>query len=207
MMDWKANSVTVGAIALLILIMLGSSLMFGSKFQAPKIIYVEEPLTKNSEFGLVPGEVYRYSVNYGNASGNVTYAILRGQGCVGIRVLESVNSSGTCVKRDGTDRTGYNSTLADPSIMMFKPWMLALGEGWHWNASAYIYYGMKEERVSETYYRVIRMEDYNGRQSFLVGVRNGDGPEAYEWIDAEKRILMKMSSNGYEIALAEEKKA
>lgn len=203
-MDWKSNSVAVGAIALLILIMMGSSLMFGSKFQSPRIIYAEEPLTKNSQFSLQPGETYHYTVNYGNTSENLTYAILRGPGCIGIRLLESVNSTGVCVNSDGTDSTGYNSSLADPAILMFKPWMLALREGWHWNTSTYIYYGMKEDKVSDTVYRVIRKDNYGGRPSFLVGVTSDSGPEAYEWIDAEKRILLNMTTGGYEIVLDNE---
>ena len=202
-MNWKPDLVTVTAIGIFLIVVMASAFIFGPRFESPKLFYAEEPLVKNKEFSLLPGENYTYDLSMNRTVANITYVILPGNGCTRIRMINA-NASEACVGRDGTDRAGYNSSLTNPAIILFKPWMLALREGWRWNTSTYIYYGAKQEKISNTSYRVIRTENYSGRQSFVVAIESGEGPAEYQWVDAEKRILVKMVGENYEIALKQD---
>ena len=119
-----------------------------------------------------------------------------GTGCTVIATPENLNSTPACVGRDGTDSSGFNSTLSDPGIIMFKPWMLALADGWAWNNSMYLSYEGGETYISDTRYRVIRNDTYAGRPVFLVEVKSSTGPVDYEWIDTEKRIVLRETGEG-----------
>ncbi len=202
--DWAlANSVIIATLAVLVVIILLSSNMFSSGLRNPVISFKEEPLRKNAEFQLKPGEQYVYTYLFNNTGANITYAIYAGDGCTIIATPENLNSTPSCVGKDGTDSGGYNSTLSDPGIIMFKPWMLALAEGWAWNNSMYLSYQGGETYISGTSYRVIRSDTYMGRPVFLVEVKSSTGPVDYEWIDAEKRIVLRESGEGYDVRLVQ----
>lgn len=197
-MGWKPDIITMATLAALAAILILGAVIFKPHLENPRIVFVEEPLVKNAEFGLVPGETYTYGLDMNGSSGNITYFILPGPGCTRIRMSGS-NASGTCVDRNGLDETGYNATLGDPMMLLFRPWMLALREGWHWNSSMYVIPG--GAKIAETRYRVIRMENYSGRESFVVAVESGDAPPEYQWIDAGKRVLLRILSENYEAVL------
>jgi hypothetical protein len=173
-------------------------------FQNPKIVFREEPLHKNTELQLRPGDIYTYTYLLNNSSVNITYAVFEGPGCTVVRVVESANGTGVCLDRWGMDRSGSNSSFEDPSILLFKPWMLALNDTWRWNNSMYLSFNGAEDLVSENRYRVVRREEYRGRESYVVEIASSTGPAEYDWVDAERRVLLKVMGSGYEVALAEE---
>ncbi len=195
----KLDPVLVATIAVFIIMIALSALMINPELRNPAIIYKEEPLNKNTEFQLKPGELYIYSYAINNSQVNMTYAILEGKNCTRIKLLESVNDSEVCVDKLGMDGSGYNSAFENPAILLFKPWMLALKEGWQWNSSMYMAYGGIEQHVSETNYRVVRKDMLDGRDVFIVEIRMDDAPPEYQWIDAEKRVLLKMTGENYEV--------
>jgi hypothetical protein len=193
----------ITAALILIVLIAVAALIYQPRLENPRLAFKEELLEKNTQLQLQPGEVYTYTLIMNNTPVNITYLIMEGQGCMIIRVAQSVNFSGTCVDEWGMDGSGYNSALSSPSVLMFRPWMLALKEGWRWNNSMYLEYNGKEEFISDTHYRVIRSEDLNGRQSFLVEIKSDTGPAEYQWIDAQKRVLLKSVGEDYEVLLQE----
>lgn len=191
---------TVAAFAVLIILSIS---LFRPAFDDPQVVFVEEPLEKNKELQLFPGEAYRYSYAFNNTSINITYLVLEGPGCTRIRLLEKLNDSEICIDRAGNDPDRYNSTFRNPSFLLFKPWMLALKDGWRWNSTMYFSFDDSLQRISGTGYRVIRSEPYGNRTAFLVEIKSDEGPAEYQWVDAEKRVLLKTMGEGYEVVLAE----
>jgi hypothetical protein len=195
----RSNSVILATLAVFIGLIVFSTLIFKPLFQSPQIVFVEDPLEKNMDIQLFPGESHRYSFLFNQTEINITYAILPGKGCTRIRLLERANDSETCIDYRGNDEGGFNSTFRNPSIMLFKPWMLALKEGWRWKSTMYLSYDGALSRVSETNYRVIRSEEYRNRTAFIIEIKSEDNYSEYQWIDAEKRILLKSIGDGYEV--------
>jgi hypothetical protein len=68
----------------------------------------------------------------------------------------------------------------------------------------YISYNGAEEHISDISYRVVRMENYSGRESYVVEIKSGSGPAEYDWVDADKRVLLRVKGEGYEVVLANE---
>lgn len=199
----KFDTVTIAAVAALIAAVLVGMSMFGSFFENPKVTYSEAPLEKNREFQLRPGEIYRYSYMMNNSSANMTFLILEGDGCTRIRLAEERNGTDVCVNKWGVDGFGSNVTLGSPYALLFKPWMLALKEGWTWNNTMWLTFNGASEHISDNHYRVVRLENYSGRQSFIVEIKSGAGAVEYDWVDAEKRILLRVLGDGYEVVLAD----
>ncbi len=194
---------SVASVAALIALILLGSAMFKSMFENPKIVYLEAPLEKNSELQLRPGEVYRYAYLMNNTTVNMTFYVLEGDGCTRIRVMEARDNSEVCLDRWGMDASGSNVTYNNQFMLLFKPWMLALRDGWTWNNSMYISYGGAGEHITDNYYRIVRMENYSGRESYVVEIKSESGISEYEWIDAEKRVLLRVIGDGYEVVLAD----
>ncbi|MBI5046835.1 hypothetical protein HZC07_03835 [Candidatus Micrarchaeota archaeon] len=185
----------VTAVGILIAIML-----FAGFFVKPPAVlkYTEEPLVKNTQLQIKPGETYVYQYMYNNSSANISYQVLDGGDCTIIRMVESVNISAICIDSGGVDRTGSNMTFANPSMILFKPWMLAVKEGWNWNVSVYMDFNDSKTYIATVYYMTVRTENYNGRKTFVVEERTGSDSQ-YDWIDAEKRVLLRIVGKGYEI--------
>jgi hypothetical protein len=196
----RQYTIAIATIVIIVAMIAVSSLIFKPAFDNPTIVIKDAPLQKNAELQLKAGETYRYVALMNQSSVNITYETWQGNGCLVIELLGALNFTGVCLDRNGTD-IGYDSTLSDPAIIMFRPWMLALKEGWHWNSSVHISTNGGIRHVTDTYYRVIRKDDYNGREAFLVEISSDDGPPEYQWIDAEKRILLRMMGSGYDIRL------
>jgi hypothetical protein len=200
----KFDIVTVATVATLVMMVFIGNAMFKSFFENPKIAYSEAPLQKNKEFSLQPGEVYRYAYIMNNTTANMTFLILDGMGCTRIRVAEERNGTDVCLDRWGVDENGSNVSFSNPNILLFKPWMLALKEGWTWNNTMYLAFNGSSEYITDNYYRVIRMENYSGRQSYIVEIKSDTGAVEYDWVDDEKRVLLRVLGEGYEVVLAED---
>jgi len=198
----KFDIVTIATVAILVAMVLIGSSMFKSLFDNPKVVYSEAPLQKNKEFQLRPGEVYKYSYLMNGTAANMTFAIQEGDNCTRIKVVEERSGSDVCVDRWGTEKAGSNVTFSNPNVLLFKPWMLALREGWTWNNTMYLSFSGPSEYISDNYYRVIRMENYSGRPSYIVEIKSETGSVEYDWVDDEKRILLRVLGEGYEVVLA-----
>lgn len=203
MFDVSSKTVAIATIAVLIGIMLYSGLTYQSKFENSNITFKETPLAKNKELQLMAGEEYRYSYLLNNTEINVTYAVMSGDGCTVIRLMESVTPSWVCIDEWGVDESGSNSTFLNPAILPFRPWMLALHETWRWNNSMYMSFDDTAQHISDNHYKVIRTENYRGRMSYVVRIKSSDGPAEYQWIDMEKRVLLRILGEGYEVVLVE----
>ncbi len=164
---------------------------------------VEDPILKNSELGLENGERYFYLYDGAGETGNITFLVGNNGGCRYISTPDIEISRGVCLDNAGNDYTGSNVTFADPSIFMFKPWMLAVDDHWAWNVSVYAVKNNTRNYVFDIGYRTIRTDIINGRPAYLVEIDMGGSMLIYDWVDAEKRILVKEESMGTEIVLAE----
>ncbi len=202
LLSWvKANAIVLATVVVLAALVYVATGLFGSGLSNPRITYHEAPLLKNKAFQLAPGEQYVYEYDSNGTSANITFATFPGDGCVGIAVLENQNATPDCVGSDGRDSGGFDSALSDPSMIIFKPWMLALSDGWTWNNSMYLSFDAGEKFISNTTYRVVRTDTYMNRTSFIVEIKSGSGPTEYEWVDADKRILLRSVGDGYEVRL------
>jgi len=199
--DVSKHSMTIATVVILIAIFLFSGFTISPTLENPRMTFKEEPIEKNTELQIVPGDRFVYAYEVNETQFNITYEATQGPGCVLIELTESINNSRTCLNIQGNDNSGYDSVLEEPTILLFKPWMLALRENWEWNNSMYMTFDEMESKVTETYYRVMRTEIYRGRLSYVVEIRSDTGPFEYEWIDVEKRILLKSFGDAYSIEL------
>lgn len=202
MIHLDTKNITILSVVILLALMLYSGMTF--KFDNTKEIYLEEPLEKNSNLQILPGDEYRYGYMMNNSSVNITYVAMSGKNCTYIFIDESVNNTNICVDEWGMDGSGFNTAFENPSFILFKPWMLALHPTWKWNSSLYIDYGDVTQHISNHYYRVMRVEEFKGRQAFVVEIkteRDNIESKEYQWIDAERRVLLKIMGDGYLVEL------
>ena len=203
MFGLNKNSTAIAAAVILLGIILYSSILFKPHLENPKTVFYEKPLEKDKKLQLFPGETYRYAYLLNDSQVNITYQVMEGDGCTIIMVQESVNGTSICIDEWGMDSGGSNSTFEDPAFLLFKPWMLSLRPGWTWNSSMYLDYEGMVQHIADSGFRVIRTEDYNGRETFVVEISSTSSPPEYQWIDAEKRVLVKTLGEGYQVELVE----
>jgi hypothetical protein len=65
----------------------------------------------------------------------------------------------------------------------------------------YLQYNNITQNVSDNYYRVMRTEIYKGRNTYVVEIKGADNTTGYQWVDAEKRVLVRVLGEGYEVEL------
>jgi len=202
MITLSHSRIALLAIGLLIAIMAFSAYRIepGLGLENNSLVLFEEKITKNKALAIAPGESYTYTYIVGNESVNATYLIEEGGGCTIIN-LQGTQAS-VCVDEAGNDRSGQNSTYPLP-VMMFKPWMLAVDEYWKWNVSSHIVFEGFEKSVEAVRYSVVRKEYYKDRESFVVRINSSLGEEVWNWVDADKRILLREIGPGYELVLVE----
>ncbi len=165
----------------------------------PKFVAKEAPLFKNTNLVIAPGESYSYEYRVWNESANLSYLVLGGNNCTVIRLIDGQGA--VCVDRWGNDASGQNASYSVPVIVLMRPWMLAVTDSWRWNVSNYISFGSLSQHVVDTNYTTIRTEYYRGRRAYVVKVESSDGDTAVDWVDAEKRILLREAGADYEIVL------
>lgn len=205
MFEISVKNITLMTILALAVIMLASGLTFNNNFKEPKVIFKEAPLYKNSKLQIGQDEEFTYTyLMSNNQSINVTYVAIQESGCTRIFISQSVNNTNICIGEWGTDSTGSNVTFADPSFLLFKPWMLALDDSWRWNNSMYIDYGGMVNHMTDNYFRVLRKEQFMNRTAYVVELSTSEGDKEYQWVDAEKRILLKSIGSGYQIELVDD---
>ncbi len=201
MFDIGTKNTTLVAVIILIGIMLFSGFALKPQFDDPKVIFNEEPLEKNVKLQIVPGDEYKYRYIINETGVNITYRVMAGSGCTIIYMQESANFTHVCLDEWGMDATGSNSTFGNMAFLLFKPWMLALEDNWKWNNSKYVKYDQIYNHISDNQYRVMRKENYSGRMAYVVEISSSKGPPEYQWIDEEKRVLIKTIGEGYVVEL------
>ncbi|VVC04218.1 Uncharacterised protein [Candidatus Bilamarchaeum dharawalense] len=200
----RFDNPSVAAIIVLAVLVALAVFLYKPVFENPETVFKEDPLEKNKEVQFQPGQQYVYGYMFNGTQINMTYVILPDPYCTRIRMLESQNISESCIDKWGMDEKGYNSTLENPHMILFKPWMLALKEGWRWSNAMYLSYNGNTYPISASEYRVVRIDQYMNRSAFIVEIKTQSGSVEYEWVDVEKRILLKTSGPGYEVFLAEQ---
>lgn len=182
-----------------LLLMIVGYFVYGDELNPKNALKItEEPLTKVSGVIFVPGEVYTYSIVQINeteiASANISYQIDYGEDCI---ILSSEEGENSCINMDGNDESGSNLTLKS-GIFFFKPWMLAVKEGWEWRVEWRSMF--TDEILDWVEFKTIGSEKIFGRDAYKVHVKFSYG-ESTKWIDKKKRVLLKDSGVNYEIEL------
>ncbi len=195
------NGILIITVVIMAALVTVGAFLFSPAWGNPSVVYIEAPLHKNMYFQPAPGDVFTYLVTMENSSTNATYEIYPGDGCTYVRLMESVNISGDCLDRSGMDTAGFNTTVGNPPLLMFQPWMLALNGNWTWNSTMFMSFNGALKEISQNSYRVIRLENYSGREAYVVELKSDNESPDYEWVDADERILLKMTGDGYEIDL------
>ena len=144
-----------------------------------------------------------YKALKSNQTINITYIVIQDTDCTRIFIDESVNNTNICVDEWGVDKTGSNATFKDPSFLLFKPWMLALHDSWSWNNSMYMGLGDMDSHIADNSLRVMRIEEYMNRTAYVVELSTSTGSKEYQWVDAEKRIMLKSLGQGYQVELVD----
>jgi NADH:ubiquinone oxidoreductase subunit 5 (subunit L)/multisubunit Na+/H+ antiporter MnhA subunit len=200
----SVKNVTLMTIVVLALMMLISGLTFNTAFEEPAVFFNEDPIVKNKKLQIEHGEEYVYSyLMSGNQSINITYVVIKESNCTRIFIDESVNNTNICVDEWGVDETGSNATFKDPSFLLFKPWMLALHDSWKWNNSMYMNLGDMNSHIANNSLRVVRVEEYMNRTAYVVELSTSTGSKEYQWVDSEKRIMLKSLGEGYQVELVD----
>ncbi|MBI5223413.1 hypothetical protein HY990_03250 [Candidatus Micrarchaeota archaeon] len=199
----KNNSLIYISIAAFVIIVLVAAVVYMPQLDKVKFTIYEQPLIKNKELQIKNGQIFQYVFIYNKSTPlPITYGVYSKSQCTAIRIFGSSNNSDEiCIRKDGTEQNGSNTTYSNPSIIMFKPWMLALKDNWKWEANITMEYPTVTDEISRINYRVVRKEPYRGRMAYFVEESiDGANPE-YEWIDQDFRILLKMQGPEYTIEL------
>lgn len=195
--DWRL----IAAGVILACILAFAALAFRPQIENPQFVAREAPLVKDVDLAILPGETYTYMYTVGNTSDNISYAVLDGGGCTLVQLLGK--GASICLDAQGNDATGQNASYGVPIIILTRPWMLALHDGWHWNVSDDMVFDSWGEHIVDTNYTVVREEYYRGREAYVVRVESSQSDLAMDWIDAEKRILLREVGQNYEIVLTD----
>jgi hypothetical protein len=200
---WQIPIQSAGILTLIILLSLkeASAIFIAPAYQNPGTVVAEDPIEKNVRFQLYGGETYVYGYVYNGTPLNISFLIADAPSCTMILVMENPSEPGVCVDEWGNDRTMSNSSLEHPQILLFKPWMLALEQGWTWKTKMYLSYNGTLQEISSMEYKVVRMDEYRGRQAYVVKETTDGGGSAFSYIDVEKRVLLKLIGEGFEITL------
>jgi len=209
-MDKKKFPVWIAAIAVFLIIVIMGIMMFPIEAptgpdELPVFEEDEEPLAKKTNLTLEPGEEYVYNYYTGEEDlENMSFIVRERKGChVYLYTPDVEISPGVCLDREGNDRTGSNVSYYDPYIYMFRPWMLAVDENWEWEVNIYAVKNESRTHVFDITYQTLRIDNINGRPAYVVEINTGEGLQTIEWIDVEKRILVKEEALGTTIELVE----
>jgi|GEM_PF-742396 len=204
----EGKELSVFKITAVLVIVLVIAAVVGPKIPKPdlessRFENVEAPLHKNAEFNLGKGEYYIYDIVYGNETAGVTFNVEGGAYCTFLSTgTQLPGAKRACVDRYGNDQGGSNVTLAEPAIFFFKPWMLAVDDNWKWNVSVFAVADDSAIYVMDIRYSTIRTDRIDGRETYVVKIEMGE-QVFYDWIDKEKRILVKETGGGMTVSLVE----
>ena len=197
----KRDRMLVAAIIILAALMAFAAFTLKPELDNPAIYTKEGRLTKVASLGIMPGEAYTYSYTAWNGSMNLTYLVMEGNGCTMVGV--EGGSAPLCIDSSGNDRSGQNTSYEVPYVVLLKPWMLAVNDSWRWEVSTYLLFQGIGRHVADVNYTTVRKEYYRGRQAYVVRISSSEGDAAWDWVDSEKRILLREIGQGYEVELTQ----
>ncbi|HID72986.1 TPA: hypothetical protein EYP38_03510 [Candidatus Micrarchaeota archaeon] len=187
------------AVAILLVIMLYSGSRFQPFLESARTTISEGSLDKNTQLMIRNGDVFVYDYMLDNASFNMTFTVSEGPGCT-VLTYEEATGVEACLDVWGNDYSGMNTSLANPMLIAFKPWMLAVKNGWTWEASMNMAFEGVDKDVMDMEYTAVRTELFRGRKAYVVKIST-DGVDTFSWVDADKRVLLKEMGEGYEIEM------
>ena len=199
----KMSGLTIAVIAIVIFvgIMIYSAQTLLPQLQNPKFVLSEGPLNKTETLKIKDGELYKYEYSAGNTSANLSFSVNYDGICTWVNIIEGEGL--VCLDQNGNDKKAMNSSYSTPTIILMKPWMLALHKEWTWNVSSYMVFDDMANHVSDSNYEVVRLEQYKGREAFVVRITSTDGNKVWDWVDKDKRILLREVGLQYEVELIE----
>lgn len=198
--DWKYA--LAAAVIFVILLVLGA-ILFKPSLEQQKILWVEQSLNKTKQLSILPGEQYTYAYVFENSTMdmNISYAIKGGGECIIIDIINGTEQP-MCINSKGNDKSMSNLSLNAPFLNIFRPWMLALKDGWDWSVLGKGMIVGTEYIFDEIKLTVVGKEQFKGRPSYKVKMNDTSSSKpVFLWVDDEKRILLRELGPGYEVTL------
>lgn len=199
LMDKQTLDAGIATFVIVLVIMFFSIILFKNDIESNNIVFKEAELVKNKPLQIQAGEKYVYNLS----NNTYTYLIFQGYDCTAIRLVEYSSNSTICVDQWGLDESGSNFGYNSPSVLIFKPWMLAVYDNWNWSAEIAILVSDSPKSASKVQFIVNKTEEFKGRKAYVVEEWNGGEFLQREWIDSEKRILLKLESQNGNAELIE----
>ncbi len=158
-------------------------------------ILTENPISKNAQLSLRPGEHYAYSVSAAGSSDSLQYDVLSPSSCKGSLVRESSShgqQNQVCLTASGNlegDPYQLNFSLGNQSLLLFSPWMLALSDRFSWVVQTTFSTGTSEIKMPISF-KSNGLREVAGRKAYEIMVDSGISQPARYYIDSDKRILL-----------------
>jgi len=199
MVSMEIKRTILFSFGIFLLLMIVGYFVYGDQLYSKKAIIINEnPISKVSGVTFSPGEVYTYSIEQINGSESISttisYLIDYGENCI---IISSEEGGNSCINMNGNDEEGSNLTL-ESGVFFFKPWMLAVKEGWKWRVEWKTIF--TDEILDWVEFETIGSEKIFGRDSYKVHVKFSYG-ESTKWIDKKKRVLLKDTGVNYVIEI------
>ncbi len=188
----------------ILLIIMGAAVMMMKpmQFDSPSFVFEEAAIKKNSDLKIAVGETYVYNYTVNKVTIPITFTTKPGPNCLGIELRNTQNRTSVCLNNDGTDGAKSNVTILEPVIFMFRPWMLAVDDNWKWQVVSSVKTGEVLVSKGQVEFKTIRTENLSNRTAYVIEIKSlEDGTTITNWIDKEKRVILKEEGPGYEILL------
>ena len=175
---------------------------FASPVQIAQQVH-EDPIYKNTQLQLVPGERYAYQLSSPDGQNLVSYTIGKSASCQGTVVVEDSSGTTLCLSKSGNlMQPGFeslNSSFLNQSILLFSPWMLAASDTFSWKFDNTV--SAAGTQVSfPVALRSQGRKTVAGREAFEIGVTSM-GEASTFYIDAEKRVLLSIDAANVSVKL------
>ena len=179
---------------------------------APKVVvsYSEQPLMNVAEFSLENGSSFTYDYIFNSTLvGQVTVVAQTRPSCTALQTFSTMGSSPlVCVNLSGADlydSNRQNLSLANGTVDIFSPWMLAATDGWVWkaNLSAEVS-GIGLVSQTDVEFREIGREKSLGRDSHKIKITMRSENESMNfiaWVDDASRVLLREEGDAGSIEL------
>lgn len=192
------NNILITVLLVLIGIVI-SSTVYKPKIEQTTMVISQPQLVKNKVISFSDGETYRYSYKTDNDEKNITFVAVQLGDCIVLRIVE-IPGQAVCIDQFGLENN--SDIYGSSSVFIFKSWMLAVYDKWNWKSTMTMIANGQEQEVSEYHYKVVGFEKVKNRNAFIIEEKTNDFVQK-EWIDSEKRILLKAEGEGFKIELNE----
>lgn len=157
----------------------------------------EQPLAKNTQLQLLPGERYVYLAIGPGGTQSLTYTVSRQSSCAGVEVGEEDVPDLLCLSQSGNSLdpgdAGLNSSYGNSSILLFSPWMLAVSDTFSWGFTTTVSAAGTQIYLPVTLVSQGRTT-MGGREAYIISVNPGNPDQSTLYIDSQKRVLLQISS-------------